>query len=428
MHATCCWPGSARTRRCLERTCDLLGVAARDKRRLTPANEWLLDNIYLVEEQIRIARRHLPKGYSRELPRLVDGPSAGLPRVYDIALNAISHGDGRIDAESLARFINAYQSVTPLKLGELWAIPIMLRLALIENLRRVSARIITDRTHRSLADSWADRFNDVAQSDPKDIVLVIADMVRSDPPVASAFVAELTRRLQGQNPSLAMPLTWIEQWLADSGHSVERHGGVGKPPQQATDQVSISNSIGSLRSLERMDWREFVESMSVVESILRKDPPGTYAAMDFATRDNYRHVVERIAQAQQASREGRGAGRTRAGDAGRWRITRRTSTRGRRAAGTPSTSTPGRRKRQRCHRHPRWLLPGRRWPQATRSRGFRTWWTHRVDATHGAPDSIAGLYLADPGGRGVLLPWGWCSRRKSNSTSAGWSGWSRCCA
>ncbi len=279
----------------LERTCDLLGVAARDKRRLTPANEWLLDNIYLVEEQIRIARRHLPKGYSRELPRLVDGPSAGLPRVYDIALNAISHGDGRIDAESLARFINAYQSVTPLKLGELWAIPIMLRLALIENLRRVSARIITDRTHRSLADSWADRFNDVAQSDPKDIVLVIADMVRSDPPVASAFVAELTRRLQGQNPSLAMPLTWIEQWLADSGHSVERMV-ESENRQQATDQVSISNSIGSLRSLERMDWREFVESMSVVESILRKDPPGTYAAMDFATRDNYRHVVERIAR------------------------------------------------------------------------------------------------------------------------------------
>ncbi len=279
----------------LERTCDLLGVAARDKRRLTPANEWLLDNIYLIEEQIRIARRHLPKGYSRELPRLVDGPSAGLPRVYDIALNAISHGDGRIDAETLGRFIAAYQTVTPLKLGELWAIPIMLRLALIENLRRVSARIIIDRTHRSLADSWADRFNEVALSDPKDIVLVIADMVRSEPPVASAFVAELTRRLQGQTPSLAMPLTWIEQWLADGGHSVERMV-ESENRQQAADQVSISNSIGSLRYLERMDWREFVEGISVVDGILRQDPAGTYRTMDFATRDNYRHVVERIAR------------------------------------------------------------------------------------------------------------------------------------
>ena len=279
----------------LERACDLLGAAAREKRRLTPANEWLLDNIYLIEEQIGIARRHLPKGYSRELPRLLEGPSAGLPRAYDIALNAISHGDGRIDSESLGRFIAAYQTVAPLTLGELWAIPIMLRLALIENLRRVSARIIVARGHRDIADLWADRFNEVAQTDPKDIVLVIADMVRSRPPLASAFVAELTRRLQGQTPSLAMPLTWIEQWLADEGQSVERMV-ESENRQQAADQVSISNSIGSLRFLERMDWREFVEGMSVVDGILREDPAGTYRTMDFATRDHYRHVVERIAK------------------------------------------------------------------------------------------------------------------------------------
>src|SRR4029434_2045910 len=96
---------------------------------------------YLIEEQIRTAKRHLPKGYSRELPRLSTGPSAHLPRVYDLAFEAISHGDGRIDAETLSRFIAAYQTVTPLKVGELWAIPIMLRLALIENLRRVGTRV-----------------------------------------------------------------------------------------------------------------------------------------------------------------------------------------------------------------------------------------------------------------------------------------------
>ena len=97
--------------------------------RLTPAGEWLLDNFYLIDEQIRTAKRHLPKGYSRELPRLSNSASVGLPRVYDIALESIAHGDGRIDPESLSRFVATYQTVTPLKLGELWAIPIMLRLA-----------------------------------------------------------------------------------------------------------------------------------------------------------------------------------------------------------------------------------------------------------------------------------------------------------
>src|SRR5450759_2650938 len=137
--------------------CNVLTAAVNADRRIAPAGEWLLDNFYLIEEQIRTARRHLPKGYSRELPRLLNGSSAGLPRVYDIALETISHGDGRVDPENLSSFVTAYQTITSLKLGELWAIPIMLRLALIENLRRVASRVAAGRTGRDLADSWADQ-------------------------------------------------------------------------------------------------------------------------------------------------------------------------------------------------------------------------------------------------------------------------------
>jgi len=280
--------------------CSLLMEAVTTNRRIAPAGEWLLDNFYLIEEQIRTAKRHLPKGYSRELPRLGIGPSAGLPRVYDLALEIIAHGDGRVDPENLSRFVAAYQSVTPLKLGELWAIPIMLRLALIENLRRVAARIAGSRTGHNLADEWADQMTAMAESDPKNLLLVIADMARSHPPMSSAFVAELARRLQGQSSALALPLTWIEQQLAESNLTIEQLVQV-ENQQQAGDQVSISNSIGSLRFLGSMDWREFVETMSVVERILRDDPGGVYGRMDFASRDRYRHVVEKVAKNSQLS-------------------------------------------------------------------------------------------------------------------------------
>ena len=274
---------------------NLLTEALKTDRRITPAGEWLLDNFYLIEEQIRTARRHLPKGYSRELPRLLNGPSDGIPRVYDIALETISHGDGRVDPENLSSFVAAYQTVSVLKLGELWAIPIMLRLALIENLRRIAARIAADRINRNLADYWADQMTETAEKDPNSLILVIADMVRSDPPMVSSFVAEFTRRLQGQSPALALPLTWIEQRLSESGLTIEQsvHS---ENQQQAADQVSISNSIGSLRFLGAMDWPEFVERMSSVEQVLREDPAGVYGKMDFATRDHYRHVVEKIAK------------------------------------------------------------------------------------------------------------------------------------
>ncbi len=278
----------------------LLTEAVQAGRRITPAGEWLLDNFYLIEEQIGTAQRHLPKAYSRELPRLANGPSAGLPRVYDLALETISHGDGRVDPESLSSFVAAYQTVTALKLGELWALPIMLRLALIENLRRVGARIAADRIDRNRADFWADQMMEMAEKDPSSLILVIADMARSGPPMVSSFVAELARRLQGQSPALALPLTWMEQRLSESGSTIEQLV-QSENQQQAADQVSVSNSIGSLRFLGAMDWREFVETMSVVEQTLREDTGGIYGQMDFPTRDRYRHVVEKIAKRSRLS-------------------------------------------------------------------------------------------------------------------------------
>ncbi|OQW65793.1 MAG: cyclic beta 1-2 glucan synthetase [Nitrospira sp. ST-bin5] len=279
---------------------DLLAEAVKATRRITPAGEWLLDNFYLIEEQIRLAKRHLPKGYSRELPYLLNGASAGLPRVYDIALETISHGDGRVDPGSLSSFVAAYQTMTGLTLGELWAIPIMLRLALIENLRRAATRMAAHRIDRNRADFWADQMMEIAEKDPKSLILVIADMARSSPPMASAFVAEFARRLQGQSPALAWPLTWIEQRLSESGLTIEQSV-QSENQQQAVDQVSISNSIGSLRFLGAMDWRTFVETMSVVEQTLREDPAAAYGAMDFATRDRYRHAVEHMAKSSRLS-------------------------------------------------------------------------------------------------------------------------------
>jgi len=242
-----------------------------------------------------MARRHLSKGYSRELPSLAAGPSAGLPRVYDIALETISHGDGRVDPENLSRFVTAYQSVSVLTLGELWAIPIMLRLALLENLRRVGAHIAADRADRDSAARWAAQMTESAAKDLTSLILAVADMARSNPPLVSSFVAELARHLQGQGATLVLPRTWIEQRRSESGLTIEQLVGV-ENRQQAADQVSMSNSIGSLRFLGAMDWREFVETMSLVEHVLKRDPADVYGRMDFATRDRYRHVVERLAK------------------------------------------------------------------------------------------------------------------------------------
>lgn len=275
--------------------CAHLIAATQSGYQVTPAAEWLLDNFYVIEEQIHTAQRHLPKDYSQQLPRLSHGESRGLPRVYDLALEAIAHGDGRIDPDSLRGFISAYQETQSLMLGELWAIPIMLRLALIENLRRVALYIKQSRIHRNLACEWAQRLIQCAEDDPNKLILVVAEMAHTNPPMQSAFVAEFVRRIQAQNPSLLLPLSWLSQSLAESNQNIESMLQA-DAQHQAADQVSVSNSIASLRLLSAIDWRLFVEHLSHVEQCLRLDPSKTYHEMDFATRDQYRHGVEQLAR------------------------------------------------------------------------------------------------------------------------------------
>ncbi len=269
-------------------------LAVTPNRRITPAAEWLLDNFYLIEEQILMVRRHLPAGYSRALPQLLNGASIGLPRIYDVGLELISHADAQLEGGSLGAFVAAYQTVSPLKLGELWAIPIMLKLGLIENLQRITTRLILARAHRDLADEWVDRLQAMAESNPSRLVVVVADMAKANLPTSSAFVAEFCQRLSRYSPALHLARSWLEQRLAEQGLTIELlvHR---ENQEQASDQVSVSHSITSLRFLSAFDWKEFIESQSLVERTLRNDPAGVYVRMDFSTRDQYRHAVETYA-------------------------------------------------------------------------------------------------------------------------------------
>jgi len=274
---------------------DVVTAAATSGQRIVPAEAWLLDNFYLIEQQIGLARRHLPRGYSRQLPRLADGLSGGFPRIYDLALELISHMDGRVDSDNATQFIAAYQTVEPLKLGELWAFPIMLQLALLENLRRVGVRIAQRREERDAAITWADRMLAAAETEPKQLIQLLAEFANADVPLTAPFVEEFYDRLQAQGPAMAFVQTWVEQKLLEQGvTATELSEAAGRTA--AANQISIANSIGSLRFIGAMDWKQYVESLSVIEQTLREDPMESYASQDFATRDRYRHVIEGVAR------------------------------------------------------------------------------------------------------------------------------------
>ncbi len=248
-----------------------------------PAAEWLLDNFHLVESEARAVRHDLPVRYYRRLPKLAAREFAGKARVHAMALELIRHGDGRLDAERLARFVVAFQTVAPLTIGELWAWPSMLKLALLENLRLLTDGILAGRAARREADAALARLENGAAAGP------LPD------PLPSAFVAQLRQRMREYDPRVSPLAAAVEEALAGQGTTPEDAVRT-ENQRQATDQVSTANTVTSLRFCATLDWSRFVERVSPLEEILRRDPAGVYPRMDFASRDRYRHAVEDLAE------------------------------------------------------------------------------------------------------------------------------------
>jgi cyclic beta-1,2-glucan synthetase len=262
---------------------------------ISPAAEWLVDNFHIVEEQVREIREDLPKGYYHELPKLAEGPFKGYPRIYALSIALVAHTDSHLDTEALRRFINAYQKVSPLSIGELWAVPITLRLALVENLRRLASRIVSSRDDREEADKLADKLLELVQRQPDEVTPLLNARFSKRKLMSHTFAVQLTQRLREQDPAVMTVFEWLEKQLLKQNSSIEKivHE---EHQRQAAAQVTVGNVITSMRLLSTLDWKDFFETVSLIDPELAKDPAGVYSRMDFATRDRYRHVIERISK------------------------------------------------------------------------------------------------------------------------------------
>ncbi|MEO8482672.1 MAG: glucoamylase family protein [Acidobacteriota bacterium] len=248
----------------------------------SPAADWLLDNFPLISAAARDIRHDLPPSFYRRLPRMRTDEYAGQSRIHAMALEVVGHSAGRLDAQRLHRFIVAFQSVTPLTMGELWAWPSVLKLSLVQYLRTRADLLAANRADRRTADRIA-----AAPGQPGRARVWPAD-------ITPAFVIRLLQRSREHEREVGLLRKDLEAALADRGQTLEdaiRFDG----RHQATEQAFMSSLIGSLRLVGTFDWTEYFESVSLVEQVLHRDPVAVYGQMDFQSRDRYRHAVEDMA-------------------------------------------------------------------------------------------------------------------------------------
>jgi len=269
----------------IQQTHQLLTAAGKSGDAVSRDAEWLLDNYYVVEEQLHEIDDDLPPHYFAELPKLENGE----PRVYQIATELILHTDGLLDETTIVGFVQAFQEVTPLSIGEVWAVPIMLRIGLIEYLGRLATEIHRSRRQRSIVatslNGWSCgselpvELQTTADHDLLAIALMAVDECSADD---VARLAPLEPLLLAHNPGLHDRVREFHQ-------------------KQAASQISVGNAITAMRLLSALDWVAFFEACSHVEQILRTDPARAYANMDYESRDRYRHALESIARHSAAS-------------------------------------------------------------------------------------------------------------------------------
>ena len=274
----------------LLKTYYIIAAELEDGHSVAHSAEWLLDNYHIVETQIREIRDDLPPGYYRQLPKLADGPFVGYPRVLGLAWAFVAHTDSHFDPDNLRRFIQAYQRIQALTIGELWAVAITLRIVLIENLRRLAEQIEAGRSSRAEAEEFA---KTLLQTDRSRLDLEKDLASRASQPVSDTFIAHLSKRLRDQDPRTMPAMAWLEELARKQEISVNDLVQRAQQSEGASN-VSVRNVITSMRLISDIDWAALFESVSLVDARLGQS--SSFTLMDFPTRNSYRSAIEQLAR------------------------------------------------------------------------------------------------------------------------------------
>jgi len=280
------------SRQWIRQVCMDLAAASRLEQKATPAADWILDNEYILEGSVRDVLLNLPRRFYRQLPALSADPNRGLPCIYGLAKDLVSHNGLRLDRVNIEAYIEAYQSVRTLTIGELWAIPQMLRIALVESIQSLAVSALADLRERQLADFWANRLIAANRRDANQLFALLAELAATETRPSTYFGAQLVGLLYDEAAALAPVQSWLERTHKTPLHDFNLR----EQNRQTSEQMSCGNAFTSLRQLALLDWREMFEKLSRVELLLRRDPAGIYAGMDFATRDRCRRVIEELAR------------------------------------------------------------------------------------------------------------------------------------
>ena len=262
-----------------------------------PAGEWLLDNLYVIEECVKQIEKELTLKKYTSFLGIANGPYKGFARIYVLASEIAAYTDNRIERKDLESYLASYQTKKTLSMEEIWNIGIFLEIAIIENIREVCEKIYISQMEKYKAENIVERL--VENKNKQEQVFKNTNIKKIEKNVLNdmqySFVEYMSYILKRYGKKGYSYLKALEEIVELTGTNVseiikKEHFDI------AVRKVSIGNSITSIKKIQRINFLEIFEKINGVEELLKQDPSSVYEKMDIKTKEYYRNKIKEISK------------------------------------------------------------------------------------------------------------------------------------
>ena len=258
-----------------------------------PAGEWLLDNLYIIEETVKQIEKELTLKKYMNFLGVANGPYKGFARIYVLASEIVAYTDNKIEKKDLEEYLASYQTKKTLSMEEFWNIGLFLEIAIIENIREVCEKIFISQIQKYKAESIAERL--IENKGKSQQIFKNKTIKKIGKDVQYPFIEYMSYILKRYGKKGYSYLNALEETVELTGMTVsdiikKEHFDI------AVRKVLIGNSITSIKKIQRINFLEIFEKINGVEELLKKDPSNIYEKMDNETKEYYRTKIKELSK------------------------------------------------------------------------------------------------------------------------------------
>ena len=262
-----------------------------------PAGEWLLDNLYIIEETVKQIQKELTLKKYTNFVGVANGTYKGFARIYVLASEIVAYTDNKIERNELEDYLASYQTKKKLSMEEIWNIGMFLQIAMIENIREICEKIYSCQMQKYKAESIVERLIENKSRPEQHFRVSQVKKLEKDvfKDMKYPFIEYMSYILKRYGKKGYSYLKALEEAVEMTGTTVsevikKEHFDI------AVRKVSIGNSITSIKKIQRINFLEIFEKINGVEEILRQDPSHVYEKMEDKTKEYYRNKIKEISK------------------------------------------------------------------------------------------------------------------------------------